>query len=107
MPGDAALGIDSQTVMTPNDVLVSIVEYRHPRRRAAFTRISRPPTVLPSQVRFYEGTPRAMFLGAYAEHGRYFQIGVAFGRDRPTAAQATLADRVLATLKVAPVPPGG
>jgi hypothetical protein len=48
-----------------------------------------------------------MFLEAYAEHGRYFEIGVALGRERPTSAQAVLADRVLASLRVSRVPAGG
>jgi hypothetical protein len=106
-PADGALGINSQMDMTPGDVLVSIVEYRHPRRPAGFTRISRPPKVDLSEVRFSEGTPHAMFLEAYAEHGRYFQFGGAFGRERPTSAQAALADRVLASLRVSRVPAGG
>ena len=93
--------------MRPDHVLVSIAVYRHLRRRSGFERIARPPRVDLSRISYYEGTSHAMFLQAYAEHGRYFQIGVAFGRDRPTAAQAALADRVLATLGVSPIPPGG
>ena len=99
-PGDGALGIDSQRFMRPDDVLVSILEYPNTRHPASFRPLPRPPMVDPSRIMFHEGTPHAMFLRAYADRRRYFQVGVAFGRDRPTASQIALADRVLATLRV-------
>jgi hypothetical protein len=100
-PGEGALGIGSQRFMRPNDVLVSIVEYRHPRHPAGFRPLLRAPAIESSQVTFYEGTPHVMFVQAYRQHHRCFQVGVAFGRNHPTAAQIALANRVLGTLTVA------
>jgi hypothetical protein len=43
---------------------------------------------------------RAMSIEDYTGGGRYFQIGVAFGRVRPTDEQFRTADEVLSSLMV-------
>jgi len=99
---EAALGIGSQEDMGPNDVLVSVAEVENPPDAAGFQPLHGVPHVSRDQLGAYAVPAPAMSIEDYTEGGRYFQIGVAFGRSVPTDEQFRVANEVLSSLTVRP-----
>ena len=99
---EAALGIGSQDAMQPGDVLVTVAEIKNPPDPSGFQVLHGEPRVSHDQIGDYAVPAPAMSIEAYREHGRYFQIGVAFGRARPTDDQIRSANEVLSSLAVRP-----
>ena len=101
--GDGVLGMASQENLGGDDVLISISELKAPDPDG-FQPISAGPQVDASQIGDYAAPAAALIDQPYTMNGRYFQIGVAFGRRHPTNAQIALANQVLASLTAASTP---
>jgi hypothetical protein len=98
----AALGVGSQQYMQPGDVLVSVTEVKDPPDPSGFQQLDGAPRVSRGQLGDYTVPAPAMWLADYTDRGRYFQIGVAFGRERPTDEQFRTANDVLSSFAVRP-----
>lgn len=101
--GDGALGIASQENLGRDDILISITELKAPDPEG-FQPISAGPHVDAAQVGDYATPAPALIDQPYTMNGRYFQIGVAFGRRPPTSVQIAIANQVLASLTAAATP---
>jgi hypothetical protein len=99
---EAGLGVGSQHYMQPGDVLVSVTEVKAPPDPPGFQQLDGAPRVSRGQLGHYAVPAPAMWIEDYAERGRYFQIGVAFGRERPTDEQLRTANDVLSSFVVRP-----
>jgi len=99
---EGALGVGSQQYMQPGDVLVSVTEVKDPPDPSGFQQLDGAPRVSRGQVGDYAVPAPAMWIADYTEGGRYFQIGVAFGRERPTNEQLRTANDVLSSFAVRP-----
>jgi hypothetical protein len=99
---EGALGIGSQSGMQPEDVLISIAEIQNPPDPSGFQPLTGTPQVSRNQLGQYAVPAPAMSVEAYTASGRYFQVGVAFGRVRPTNAQLRTANQVLSSFAVEP-----
>ncbi len=97
---EAGLGVGSQRYMQPGDVLVSVTEVKDPPDPSGFQQLDGAPRVSRDQLGDYAVPAPAMSIEDYTESGRYFQIGVAFGRLHPTDAQLQAANDVLSSLTV-------
>jgi hypothetical protein len=86
--------------MQPGDVLVSVAEVKNPPHPSGFQQLDGAPRVSRGQLGDYAVPTAAMSIEDYTENGRYFQIGVAFGRARPTDTQLQTANDVLSSLTV-------
>jgi hypothetical protein len=99
---EAALGVGSQQYMQPGDVLVSVTEVKDPPDPSGFQQLDGAPRVNRGQLGHYAVPAPAMWIEDYTESSRYFQIGVAFGRERPTDEQLRTANDVLSSFAVRP-----